>query len=97
MISGKHFDAFFFALHGSFENRADLHLQNFRIRDAQSAAAVSEHRIRFVQLLDAVLHLLERNTDFLCQFALSDFVMGHEFMQRRIDEADRHREARPSP
>ena len=43
-----------------FDDRAHLHLENFRIRDAQTATAMAEHGVRFVQLLHASLNCLTR-------------------------------------
>ena len=48
---GKHFHTFFSDLDCRFENGARLHLGNFRIGDAEPAAAMPEHGIELVQLL----------------------------------------------
>ena len=37
-----------------FEDGARLHLGDFRIGDAETAAAMAEHRVEFVQLRDAL-------------------------------------------
>ncbi len=41
----NYFNAIFLALDGRFDDGADLHLQNFGIGDAQTATAVTQHRI----------------------------------------------------
>ena len=53
---GKHLDALFL-LHfgGGLEDGGRLHLRDFRIDDSETAAAVAEHGVLFVQLVDAAL------------------------------------------
>ena len=75
----------------------DLHLGDFRINDAQPAAAESEHRVELVQFLDALLDLLDRHAHFFGQILLRRVVVRQEFVQRRIEEADRRRQALQFP
>ena len=53
MISGRTLMLLLLAFAGGFNNRPHLHLQNLRVRDGQSIAAVAEHRVGFVQLCHA--------------------------------------------
>ena len=48
-----------------FEDGARLHLGDLGIGDAEAAAAMTEHRIEFVQLLDALRDLLRADADLL--------------------------------
>ena len=50
-----HLDAGFLDFGGGLENGARLHLGDFRIDDAQPAAAETEHRVELVQFLDALV------------------------------------------
>ncbi len=78
--------------HGLGDGR-DLHLQNLGIGDRQAAAAVAEHRVHFVQLADAGLHVGRRDAEFLGSFGLRLGVVRQELVQRRIQQADRDRQA----
>ncbi len=55
MISGLGVDLLLLADDGGFDDRRDLHLQDFRIGHAQAAAAMAQHRVGFVQLRHACL------------------------------------------
>ena len=58
MIFGHDLQAFLVQLAGRLEDRAGLHLGDLGIRDAEADAAVAEHRVELVQLLDARQQLL---------------------------------------
>ena len=60
---------------------------------AQAASAMTQHRVRFVQLLHATRHGLGRDPDFLRQLPLLRRIVRHEFVQRRIDQPDGHRKS----
>ena len=93
------FEPFLIQLAGRFHDRARLHLGDFGIRDAEPHAAMAEHRVEFVELLDArqqlllllellallPLHLHDRDLDHQV------LALRQELVQRRIDGADRHR------
>ena len=51
---GLHLHAFFRDLDGRFEDGARLHFGDLGIGDAETAAAQAEHRVDFVQLLNAI-------------------------------------------
>src|SRR5262245_55403521 len=85
------YDAFTFDLDGGLEDRARLHLGDLGINDAQAAAAMTEHRVEFVQLRDAGLGLLEVQLDLFGQFFERVVVVRDEFVERRVERADRHR------
>ena len=80
-------------LGGAFENRADLHLAHLRIGDAEADAAVAHHRIGLVQVFAALLDVRHRDAQRLAQLGLLLGALRHEFVQRRVEEADRHRQA----
>ncbi len=85
-------DAGFLDFGSGFKYRPRLHFGNFRIDDAEPAAAETEHRIELVQFLHALLNLLNRHAHFLGQIILRRVVMREEFMQRRIQEANGRRQ-----
>src|SRR6202158_370567 len=87
----EYFNSRFLAFHRSFNYRLNLHFQNLRIRNAQSATAMSKHWIRFMQLLDPTRDNVNVHADFARQLFLLLPVVRHEFMQRRIQQANRHR------
>ena len=71
----------------SFDDGANLHLENLGIGDRQTATAVTEHRIGFMQLRDAALDLLEAEAHLLRQLALLLVVVRNKLVQRRIEQA----------
>ena len=75
------------------EDGARLHLGDFRIGDGEPAAAKAEHRIELVQFAGAVGELLRIGAHGLRH--LGDFLLGvrQKFVQRRIEQPDRHRQA----
>ena len=75
-------------VHRRFEDGAGLHLGDFRIHQSETASAEAEHRVEFVQGLDALLHLRGRNAELLGDFLLSLLVVREELVQGRIDGAD---------
>ena len=67
MISGLTLMPFFWRIGGGFEHGAGLHLGDFRIRDAEAAAAEAEHRVELVQLVHAVGDLLDGDAELLAR------------------------------
>ena len=62
------------------------------IDDAQPAAAVAEHRVELVQFLRRARAIVSaRHADLLGQLGLRRGVVRQELVQRRIEQADRHR------
>ena len=88
----KNFNAAPLAIDGGFDDRANLHLKYFRIRDGQTATSMAQHRIRFMELFDASNHNFNFHSDFLGQLFLLGPLMRKEFMKRRIDEANGDRQ-----
>src|SRR5690606_12261156 len=85
-----------FAFHhfsSSFKNCLSLHFGDFRIQDAQTAATATQHRVLFVQSLDAVNYELQRQAEFVGQLTAYSVVLRQELMQRRIQQTDGHRTA----
>ena len=54
-----------FQVAGSFDDGARLHFRDFRIGDAQAAAAVSEHRVELVEGVHFLLDALNRHAELL--------------------------------
>src|SRR5690348_13553091 len=52
-----------------------------------------EHRVGFVELLDAARHNVDANTQFVRQFLLLLTIMRNELMKRRINQANRYRKS----
>ena len=90
---GFHRDLFLRDIGGGFEDGACLHLGDFRIGDAEAAAAVAEHRVELVEFGDALDDLLDADADFLREVELLLLGVGQELVKRRIEEADGGREA----
>ncbi len=55
---GMHVDAVLGAVHGRFENRADLHLVDFRVGDPEANAAVAQHRVDLLKVPGLAQHTL---------------------------------------
>ena len=76
-----------------FEDRARLHLGDFRIRNRKAAAAEAQHRIELGEIAGAISEParigVHRARDFL------DLGLGvrQELVQRRIEQPDRYRQA----
>ena len=85
------FDPLFHHLGSSLEHGAGLHLRDFRIDQPQPVAAKAQHGVELVQLLYALANLLHFNPHFLRQQVLRSMVVRQEFVQRRVEEADRRR------
>jgi hypothetical protein len=75
------------------KNGARLHFGDFRISNGKPAAAKAEHRIELVQVAGAVCELFRIGAHGLRH--LGDFLLGvrQKFVQRRIEQADGHRQA----
>src|SRR5271155_927150 len=71
------------------KHRARLHLGDFRIHDAQAAAAESEHRVEFMQFPDSLFDFFRRNSHLLRQLSLFGAFVRQKLMQRRVEEANR--------
>src|SRR5690348_2286082 len=89
----QYFNLSFLTIDGRFDDRANLHLQNFRISDRKPAPAMPEHRVRLVKLLYSASHRFRRDADFLRQLFLFGAIVWDELMQRRIDHPNGHRKA----
>ena len=90
---GFDLDAFLLDEGGGLEDGAGLHLGDLGIANAEPAAAEAEHGIELVELVDARLDPLDGHADLLREVRLLVPGVRKEFMQRRIEEADRHRVA----
>ena len=90
---------------GRLDDRARLHLGDLGIGDAEADAAVAEHRVELVQLLDALQQLRFSSSSvpvLLAGLEPGDldhqlFALGQELVQRRIDGPDGDRASRASP
>ena len=93
MISGNTLMPCFLHSIAGFDDGAHLHLENFGIGDRQAAAAVAEHGVGFVELLDAARDDVGAEAEFLGELFLLLALVRNELVQRRIDEADGDRES----
>ena len=85
------------ALHGGLEDGAHLRLVDLRVGDGEAAAAVAEHRVELVQGLVALLDdARRRRSSASATSAISSSAVRQELVQRRIEQADGDRQARPS-
>ncbi len=86
----------FAGLDRRLEDGARLHLGDFRIGDGEPAAAEAEHRVEFGKLARAIRRACAGSAPIAAATsAISSSVMRQEFVQRRIEQADRHRQALP--
>ncbi len=76
---------------GGLEDRARLHARDLGVRDAEAAAAVAEHRVRFVQHRDPALDLRRLHAQHLGDLGDPARVVREELVQRRIQGPDGHR------
>ena len=85
---GLHFDALLLHFGRGFKNSTGLHFRNLRIHQSQAAAAEAQHGIEFVEFFDALRNSVHAQAKLLCQQILRGVIVGQEFVQRRIEEAD---------
>ena len=90
---GTRVDLLAAALDRGLDDGADLHLEDLGVRDRQAATAVTEHRVRLVELRDAALDLLERQAHLARELGLLLLVVRNELVERRIEQA--HRDGQP--
>ena len=73
------------------KNRAQLHGVNFRRGDAQTATAMTQHRIALDQFTNAPAQLFLGLPQSVGQRADIIISMGQKFMQGRVEQANGHR------
>jgi hypothetical protein len=93
-------DAAFRAIRGGFKDGTHLHLDDLRHGNGETHAAQAHHRVGFVHAFDggkqvlfgfqAVRLAFDAHRD---HFFEEFFLIGHELMQRRVNEADDDRVA----
>src|SRR5665647_2110090 len=76
---------------GGLEDGARLHGRDLGIGDAQAAAAVAEHRVRFLEVLDLGGDLHGRDAHRHGDLLLLELGVRHELVQRRVERAHGHR------
>ena len=84
-----HLDLLLQNIRSGFEDRTRLHFRDLRICDAETAAAMSEHRIELVQGLHASGDFFNRDAHLLGKFCLGLLVMRNELVKRRIKQTNR--------
>ena len=77
-------------IYRGFKDGARLHHGYLRIHNAESATAMSQHRVKFVQLLHALTQFLRGDTETFREFIDFCLRFRQEFVQRRIQRADSH-------
>ena len=88
-----------------FDDGARLHLGDLRVGDAEADAAMAEHRVELVQLLDALQQvplLVELRAVLAGGLEPGDlhhelFALREELVERRVDGPDGHRRSRAWP
>ena len=82
-----------FCLHGEgrFDDRSCLHSGDFRISNAQAAAAMSHHGVELVQSGDHLFNIFHGFALCFCQLFNIGFRRGDKLMERRVKETDRDR------
>ena len=79
--------------HSGFKDGAGLHFRDFRIGNAETAAAMAEHRVELMEFRHAAHDDFHRHADFLGQVKLLFLRLGKEFVQGRVQKADGARQA----
>ena len=74
-----------------------LHLENLGIRDGQAAAAMAEHRIHLVQLIDALLDLGRRDAELLGRLRLASWPRAAGIRAAADRAGESSPAGRPSP
>ena len=90
---GFYLDAFFGNISSSFKDRACLHLGDFRIRNAETATAMSEHWIELMQRIHTCLNLLHTDAGLGRKIFLLSFGVWEELMKRWVKKTDRRRQS----
>src|SRR5262245_7537596 len=96
---GNDLQPLFVRLAGGLDDGARLHLGDFGVGDRQADTAMAEHRVELVELFDASEQrplLVELFSSFAYRFQSGDldhqlFALRQEFVERRIDGANRNR------
>ena len=78
---------------GALEDGPDLHLAHFGIGDAEADTPVTHHRVGLMERFAPLLDILHIDAQRPGQLGLLLGALGYEFVQRRVKEADRHRQA----
>ena len=79
---------------GGLEDRAHLHRVDLGVGDREAAAAVTEHRVELVEILDALLEPRRRETPSSVGELLDLLLLvRQELVERRIEQANRDRQA----
>ena len=86
---GLDLDAFLDALGGGFEDGPRLHFGDFRVGDGETATTVAEHRVEFVEVVHALLDVLDIDAEFLGEVHLLLLGVREELVERRIQKTDR--------
>ncbi len=77
-------------LGGRLENGPELHLGDLGEGDAEADAAVTHHGVELVQLVGAAVEHLRRDIEGLGELLALGLVLGHELVQRRVEQAEGH-------
>src|SRR5579884_6466 len=83
-----HLDPLPLHLRGSLEDRARLHLGNFRINNPQPATTVTEHWVKLVEVAHAPGNFLHGQSQLAGQLALLRRIGWQKFVQRRVQKTD---------
>ncbi len=83
-----HVDAACLHCEGGLDYGAGLHLGDFGIGDAETATAVTEHRVEFLECVNLGFHFSKCDAHLIGEFFLSGRLMRYEFMQRGIEKTD---------
>jgi hypothetical protein len=90
---GPDFSAFPLHLGSGFKDGTGLHLGDFGEGDAETTAAVTEHRVELVQLVYPAGDQLDRHLHFFCKIDLLLAVVRQKLVEWRIEKPDRGRQA----
>ena len=81
---------FFLQFNGCGKDGASLHLGDFRIGVAKTAATVTKHRVVFAEAFHTLADIFYCHAHCFCHFFLSLCIVGNEFVERGIEKTNVH-------
>ena len=85
---GLHFNTFFGNISSGFEDCTSLHLGDLGVGDAETATAVTKHRVELVELSHALLDVLDFDVEFLGKVHLLLLGVRKELVEWWVEQTD---------
>ena len=87
---GMNLDTLGLHVESSLNNGASLHLGDFGIGVAQTAATMTEHGVEFFETVANEFHFLERTASLVGEFTHGFQLVRNKLVQRGVEQADGH-------